>query len=194
MRKFNLIDAMALVAATAIGLMMVRSLGLPFDWKVLFLGLPEGQSGFNALRSGFTLVLALSPILALWTIALLFLRLRNPRPTVRTLTRQPGFVCTFAVALTIAVGVANLAIATVITWARHGWSITAPYSGWLWAFACSLPAFCGHALAMAWVFQALSGNLCSEPSWIDRAGRALGITWIVVGLGTLWLAYIGTLA
>ena len=194
MRRFNLIDAMALVAATAVGLMLVRSLGLQFDWKVIFFGLPEGQSVFNALRSGYTGVLALTPILTLWTITLLVLRLRSPCPAARTLTRQPGFVCAIAVALTIAVGVANLAIATVITWGHHGWSITAPYSGWLLQFAWSLPAFCGHAVAMAWVVQALSGNLCSEPSWIDRAGRAVGIIWIVVGLGTLWFGYIATLA
>ncbi len=130
MRKFNLVDLMAVIAATGVGLVLVRSLGLQFDWKTLFLGLPDNQSGFYALRYGIAVVLALTPILGLWTMAVLILRLRRPRPALRRLTRQPGLIAGIAVALTIAIGVVNLAVATVITWAHHGWSITAPYSSW----------------------------------------------------------------
>jgi hypothetical protein len=36
-----------------------------------------------------------------------------------------------------------------------------------------------RAVVVAWVILLLSGRWRSEPSWIDRLGRALGVFWIV---------------
>jgi hypothetical protein len=119
MRKSNLIHSMVLVAATAIGLALARSL-LQYNWTT-FVFPREGESGFSALRFGFAVALTLTPIQSLWTIAALVLRLRGPCPPLRSLAQEPGLIASVVVVLTMVVGVANPVIATVIMWARHGW-------------------------------------------------------------------------
>jgi hypothetical protein len=36
----------------------------------------------------------------------------------------------------------------------------------------------GFAILGGWVALVLSGRWRPEPSWIDRAGRIIGVTWI----------------
>jgi hypothetical protein len=38
----------------------------------------------------------------------------------------------------------------------------------------------GGAIASVWIVMWLSGTWRADPSWIDRAGRALGIYWIMI--------------
>jgi len=40
------------------------------------------------------------------------------------------------------------------------------------AAACAIP--------VVWTILALRGQLETEPSWIDRLGRALGVCWAVI--------------
>ena len=41
---------------------------------------------------------------------------------------------------------------------------------------------CGPAVAAVWTVLALSGRWRPEGSWIDRLGRLLGATWILISL------------
>ena len=40
------------------------------------------------------------------------------------------------------------------------------------------PLEIGCAVTVAWFIQAVSGRWQSEPSWIDRMGRILGVFWV----------------
>src|SRR5262245_43365482 len=83
-RPLALLDGMALVAATACGLALSRSL-----------------SAHPAFRLPRPIAQELS-LLATWTLTLLALRLRGPRPGFRRLMRQPGMVASsVVVALTL---------------------------------------------------------------------------------------------
>jgi hypothetical protein len=93
-----------------------------------------------------------------WPHAWLALRLRQPRPERGALWPQPGWcACISAVAGYIA-GIAEEAIIE---------------------FPCPtvvVPA----AVLLAWLALALIRRWSAEPSWIDRAGRCLGLAWIAV--------------
>jgi hypothetical protein len=108
-RKFGVFDAMALVAATAVGLWVGRSIDDRFWDELPRLERPDDWSqlaSWAAYREthGFVTTLAslAKPMALSWTIALLGLRLRGPRPTVRRLGRQPGFSACLAVSLVTA--------------------------------------------------------------------------------------------
>ncbi len=96
-RKFNLLDAMILVAATAAGLGLLRMflaggrffLGSPFQGRFSY----YVQSGIEASY----------PFLMMWTFALFVLGLRQPRPPVRRLVRQPGMAACAAASLILVV-------------------------------------------------------------------------------------------
>jgi len=83
-RKCTLFDAMILVAATAAGMALLR----------MFLA--EGRFFQGAFFQGRFTSYVLSgieaafPFLMTWTFALVILGLRQPRPRIRRLVRQPG--------------------------------------------------------------------------------------------------------
>jgi hypothetical protein len=102
-RKFLLSDAIVLVSATAVGLAVFRPYYAtmtpmpwtpPFAFAPPFLGWIEGVWG--------CLVLA-SPFVTAWTLAILGLRLRRPRPRWSRLVRQPGLAAGLMAAFVLVV-------------------------------------------------------------------------------------------
>ena len=97
LRRVTLIDAMVLVAATAVALLPIRLVypsflieAFPIEWA------PE---------SVWSIALAwnwiLGPFTVAWSIALWVLRLLQPRPSLRRVFRQPGMAASTAVVLSV---------------------------------------------------------------------------------------------
>jgi hypothetical protein len=97
MRKFNLLDVMILVAATAAGLAILRMF---LAEGRFFIGAPF-QGRFTSYVLGGIEVIY--PFLAMWTFALVILGLRQPRPRIRRLVRQPGMAACFAASFLVVV-------------------------------------------------------------------------------------------
>src|SRR5262249_53666724 len=108
-RPTTLLDLVILVAATAIGLALVR-----FGWPRKVAGAwiftwPVRPSSFGGYPSK-TWVLPIAnraapflPCLAAWPAAFLVIRLRSPRPRRRRLLSQPGLVGAIAVLSTLTI-------------------------------------------------------------------------------------------
>ena len=84
-RTFTLLDAIVLVAATALGFAWVRSNWYFEEIHGLMHWLQEAPG-------------MLGPLLVVWTIATVVLRLVPPRPPLRRLVLQPGFAACGSVA------------------------------------------------------------------------------------------------
>lgn len=199
-RKFLLSDAILLVAATAVGVALFRPyqrVMTPVRWSPL-LGAPGFTGWINGLWS--CLVLA-SPFAAVWTLAILILRLRHPCPRWSRLLRQPGLVACLAAALVLAYRL--LGFATL--WVRvHGQSYLAIWfvrlrssqyvrMQWPWHnllfdidHFLNTMGMMGLAVACGWMLLLASGRWRPERSWIDRAGRVLGWFWIAILPLTGW--------
>jgi len=190
-RRLTRIDAMALVVAGAIAIAWFRQ-GI---WATF----PDGLFGLIAhyVRQGVTvggiirftapqLARAAGYGLAPWTVALLILRVRKPRPGWRRLLRQPGMVAGVAAVLTIACKglllVVSMALKAayeiqgpgfLIAWQRRWKSFQhwGGISGWIFPDV-------GLVVLVSWIALRLSGRWRVEVSWIDRAGRLVGICWI----------------
>jgi hypothetical protein len=167
-RRFTLLDAMALIAATAVGLFLFR-LTSP-EWSDIRATLGRSDRGMRRFTVLQDAGQAVVPFLAAWTVALLLLRLRRPRPRLRRALLQPGAVACAA---------ATVAIAVEATWIL---SLLAVGS----RFVHPSSVFVGYAQQVSfavlggWTALAAGGRWRSEPSWLDRAGRAAGGSWIVV--------------
>jgi hypothetical protein len=164
-RRFTVGDAMILVGASAAGLALSRSISsrpgskgpsLEFD-QFLFIGL-----------------------LSAWTIALLLFRLRSPRPRLRRIALQPGFLATAAATASLAI-LALLVCLLKQRFRARGYGVDTR------VITTLLIPQVGFAVGGAWLALILSGRRRPEPSWIDRMGRAIGALWLL-GTVVVWIA------
>ena len=186
-RRFTIADGMILIAATACGLAWTGRVWRGFK---LATPTPTGSWLWFCDRGELALVMTL-PCLLFLTIAVAILRVRRPRPSWRRIARQPGMTALMAALLFLPV-----ALPPIVLFADFSYQMRNPgKSFWVedetWAdlpialfvflmFAIPAP---GIAVIVAWTMLAVQGRWRNEPSWIDRAGRVLGVTWILTGTG-----------
>jgi hypothetical protein len=169
-RHFTILDGMALVAATALAL-------APSMWSQGPLKMRLDQVEWDRLHeasyrdslwnqttfvSGVLDRLSEMAIIFLmvFTLVLFLLRLVPPRPLLRDLARQPGFWATGG------------AISGIIAIAWLGFQS---------------PVVVPGAVGIAWLVLAVTKRWAAEPSWIDRAGLAIGICWLATLPFFVWM-------
>jgi len=179
-RRFNLGDALILMAALCVGLSGIRDRIRTFpartSWWLdeyrrfrddLASVPPMSQEDYDFSVRSLVFYVAdecqawlISSLVGL-TVAQVLLRLRRPRPEWRTLVRQPGFVACCAGSIGFCID--------------RGWVPFLRFESIHFPFMTSL------AVLLAW--SALLGlRRCrGERSWIDRLGRLAGAGWIVAG-------------
>lgn len=182
-RRFTLADAMILIAATAVGLALTR-----LNLEVLKTG-PAGR--IRPIRSIGELMemlpqlaVASLPGAAMISLALGLIRLRRPRPSIRRIARQPGALACLA-AVASAVGLPLLMYLACLAAPRR-----VPGGDWPLVIVLILPMQVGCSVAGAWLALAARRSWRPEPSWIDRAGRLLGLYWIALIPAGLWVILI----
>jgi hypothetical protein len=203
LRRFNLGDLMILIAAIGIATMTLRSL-----WQGLTVGPGEGY--WSVTPSRLLVAAILSACATPLTLACLAFRIRRPRPPWRRVAIQPGTAALVACSVIFAFQVAEVAISlalpnvypfggTKVSPIRFGFgesvSLVVMRStsgneliGHIEPLACfgalttNFATPCGPAVAAVWLVLALSGRWRPERSWIDRLGRFLGVTWIVISI------------
>jgi hypothetical protein len=187
-RAFTLFDALVLVAATAAGLAGLRyALGDLTDVRgeleesLAALTAPDaGRSWFWRIFAGYGLTMTvLVPFCWSWTLALLGLRLRKPRLSRRQLGSQPGSVACFAAGITLVPALVFLTGIEMLSWLLFDIKYDSPvWEKGLGFFFVLLPAVTGIAVGGGWMTLLVGRRCRSEPTWIDRAGRGLGVYWI----------------
>jgi hypothetical protein len=190
-RRFRLLDAMILVVATALGFAISQWIGHATDGEVSWGALREdfrecvdqyagkGWPGVTQEASILGLMTAwlVMPLGAMWTLALIPIRLLGPRPRLRRLARQPGMLATCAAGVTIVflglcVMVAALLAEPVVF---DLFSLSTP-GAWFCA-----PMFVGWSVLISWASLLVGRRWRAEATWVDQLGRAVGLCWIVTG-------------
>jgi hypothetical protein len=185
-RRITLFDLVVLTAATAIGLSSVQ-FGWPrkpvgaliFTWPVVLRNVGGYRSKAWMLPVAER-VAPFLPCLAAWTGAFLVVRLLGHRPRWRRLVLQPGFVAAVA-ALSVMAIESALLIGSAKFDGRFGWSSPASVANFVANAIVLLAHHAGWAVAVSWFTLLLIGRWRPEPSWVDRCGRALGFTWMIIG-------------
>jgi len=167
-RPFRLADALVLVASCALGFAFVR---VSLDYELTFWSL---STDLMILRGSWYAVLALFPP----TVAGLLLRLRKPRPRLRTLCTQPGFVSAIMVVLVTAHNFLCIGLDQLAYGVPGKSSLYDQTNGFAMLFTVSAAA----AVLASWTLLAVGGRWRPERSWMDRLGRALGVFWLLSGL------------
>jgi hypothetical protein len=181
-RRFTLFDAMILVAATAVGLAIARRwTGIAEVKRRLFLSPEDGL--LQALAPLTQRIVLSWPVVAMWTLALVALRLRRPRPRGRRLFTPAGVVACLVAVVVMGLEFAHVVVIEAEDWLqfpqpRH--TAARWYEFEFRTIHTTATTSIGFAVATAWVALALARRWRSERSWIDRAGRVVGCLWIVL--------------
>ncbi len=193
-RCFRISDALALVAATALGLAGCRLYFSPSDigWGNLWHS-RDSSVLVNLWMAVMGAIPAASMLLLSWTTAVLLLRLRTPRPRRRRLWCQPGFLACVAAVFVFAwkcIGIGILLADVLLSAGPAGLSGT-DYETLGSELVLMLlssqypfapPATVGKAVLLVWLVTWASGRCRAERSWVDRCGRFLGAVWVCIGL------------
>jgi hypothetical protein len=177
-RRFHLIDAVVLVLATAVGLWAIR----PF--------LPDLFESPKVLVNGrwvsrwwdpvdlLNKAVILEVMLMAWSAAWLVLQLRQPRPRLHRLTRQPGFLATFS---STAVLVVSGPITAAVL-ASSSMSLGIPRDDWLLfgMWSALISSQIGVAVAAGWALLAVGRRCRLSTGWLERVGQATGIVWVAM--------------
>ena len=162
-RRFSLLDAMVLIAATAAGLALDRVVWSDAPvWNVA-----AWKDCRDLAANGVVLSV---PVAAMWTIATLALHLCPPRDRVRLLLRRLGMSACCAATCGLVLG-GGLAICAM-------WRGTATFSSNL-VLGFGLPMMAGSAVTAVWTLSLLAGGYRAASDWIDRLGRLIGLYWVM---------------
>ncbi|AGA28541.1 hypothetical protein [Singulisphaera acidiphila] len=186
-RRFNLGDLMILTIAVAVSLAPAvkvvssiaesfaklppsgRSLWYYDDFVWWWAGVVSRVGPRSWVISGVVqLLLCLFTPLA---PALVVARLRRPRPPLRLIACQPGFVACALICLALLVGME-------LTILRIG-LVPPPV----------LMVIPGALVITAWSILAARRQWRRERSWVDRAGRIVGMAWIALLPWMIWSAF-----
>lgn len=177
-RHFNLLDIAALIGATAVGLCAIRPFLADFVTapKVL-------ENGRWVSRWWDPIVLLnraviLEVMLMAWSLAWVVLQLRQPRPTLRRLIRQPSFVATCSAAVVIVVCGPITAAVLALRPTPPGSAVEYWMQFETWSSLVSLQS--GAAVAAGWTLLALGRHFRRDAGWLEWIGRALGFIWVAM--------------
>jgi hypothetical protein len=183
----TLLDAILLIGSAAIGMggfmLAYRTWFEGWIW-VLNRGLPDPRTwrAMDVIVACSDTVVFLIPLVAPWTLLLIMLRLRAPRPSWRRIWRQPGMAA---------------CVAAVVGWCWSGLGLLFAFNAvrlasaqraikpeeWVQKyFSDEVFMYVGLAVASVWIVQILGGQWRPSTDWIDQMGRLVGVLWIVIGL------------
>jgi hypothetical protein len=167
-RRFGLLDAMTLVVASAPILVILRD---RFEFHRNF----SAPSTYRTVDLGLAVI---NSLLLSSTLALVLMALRQPRARLRIALRRPGPAACLAASLAVIVMVTRFSIKVYSM--QRSMSPHDPFSlNYLYPWIAGEYLRVGFAVIGAWLMLVMVGSWRPEPSWIDRAGRLLGLGWIL---------------
>ncbi len=179
-RRFTLLDAIVLVAATAAGLGLARE-GMtgPAMARLSFEnGLIERPLYFGAI--------VMTALLATWSPAALILAARGPRRSWKRLARRSGFLLNASAIAAVLVIALRYGLQAAISTNRGPTLV-------MHTLSVGLPSEVGLFVAGAAFALLLLGRPGPAPTWIDRLAFALGISWVVL-TGLTWVRFFAMIA
>ena len=171
-RRLTLLDAMVLIAMIGTAVASLRGFSVA---DIVRLGVRPRPNLLPVLRHG--LVGPLLPCGLAWTLAVLLLRFRQPRPPRRHLARQPGTVACVAAASVAGAGALALLLVMIAEFYTQTEQV-ALTDRFVTRFMEAMAPYMGTGVLVAWMALVLNRTWRPESSWIDGMGRAMGVFWV----------------
>ncbi len=119
----------------------------------------------------------LSGCLMCVSFAVVLLRFVQPRPSLRRITAQPGFVACFAASIMGGVVILFVA-ARKVGRLLGGWNLNTSFWELTTPALSSLDSL-GRMIVGVWIMLRLMRRPKPESDWVERIGQVVGVLWIV---------------
>jgi hypothetical protein len=191
-RRFTLLDAMALVAATAVGLSGAMVVWMSpnlenFTNNTPYIIIRRWQDLRWTLYFLYNWLYILSPVGAAWTVALSLLALRKPRLAISQLVDRPGVSACWTATLVMMIS-CGLFVYHEYRMGNYGWEIFQKMRPDDFRDIALPEVFfdmisdsfrpIGCSVFSVWAMAVLGKRWSHEANWIDRSGVCLGMTWV----------------
>ncbi len=180
-RRLRLLDILALVAATALGLASVRATWHEMEGIHDFLIM----DGWVTIEAVSLMITFASLMLAFWTLALTFLRWLPPRPPLRSALLRPGAAACFVVSICL--------LLRLIGWIVHGVrDVEAGFMdgfwfGYYYGFIDDrISLTVGQVAFAVWALLLAGHRWRGCVDWIEWASRAVILAWILTAVLGWW--------
>jgi hypothetical protein len=186
---FRIIDMVALIAATALGLAAIRAYATAPTWLGASAGTIYGynpSSRASFLKDGYFLSGSASALLLAWSFALLWCGWRQGQRRVGKIVERPGLL-----ACSVAILIVPFYFFFPITFeiaAPRGADVLFPEMTVGFAIGLFLGFLrhkVGACVLLAWVALVACQNWRKPHGWVEWAGLAVGIGWI-----SIWLTHL----
>jgi len=184
----TILDATLLVGSAAVGfgLFEIVHRGLFQGWIwIMDHGLPDPNTwtALTAIVTCSDVAVFLIPLVAPWTLLLIALRLRPPRPSWKRIWRQPGMAACWAALIGWVWSVLAVLLAFDIVYVTRPNKTYRRPEEWIQTWLSDqVFMYVGLAVAAVWGVLFVSGRWTRPADWIDRMGRIVGFLWIVIGV------------
>jgi hypothetical protein len=182
-RSFNILDAIVLVASTAVGMALCIGHARIVETRANFD--PPPPPGFVSVYDSLPFRVHsfcgyLTLLLFAWSIGFLLLRIRSPRARLRRLFRSPGAAACLAVFVYFIVRSADAMMTWLVNVVRplDGYSVD-----WVEETLASpqqLGVEAGPAIAAVWAILALSRGIRFTRDWLEIFGLLLAFGWFLL--------------
>ncbi len=166
-RRPNLGDLIILIVASALAMAITRQIPDEDGFYLSYFGL-----SVNRWIGRWVL-----PWIVTMTLGSLVIRLRRPRPSLRRVLRQPGFVASCLCFSTAGYAVLVALFQFVLDRVRSPSSRIFIANDLATNFQ-GMGMMCGLTIAAGWITLALAGRFHRERGWIDGLGLFVGLCWI----------------
>ena len=185
-RDFHILDAIVLIAATAVGLA-----GYIAVQRYLQREGPAPPGGYDRLPFEISLRFRVHDfcrgfpcLLLAWGFAVLLLRLRTPRPRLRRMFRAPGAAACLAVFVMLTLRATELLVTLFVRAVRP---LHASTISWAPSFVDTLGSVgeaAGPGIFALWVILVVNRALILSRDWLEIFALAVTFGWIVLRLET----------
>lgn len=187
-RRLRLLDILALIVATALGLAGIRAYWQEMG-RLIFI--PDEDPWMSI--EGVSIISSFAAImLACWTLTLTILRCLPPRPPLRKALVQPGAAACFAVSVSILLGIIGWTNFIAQNVNEGVMDVTFfEYSYYL--IIAELANTAGRTAFAVWMLLLAARRWRGHADWIEWASRGLISAWILTALvrSLFWLLRFG---
>jgi len=187
-RPFGLIDGLIVLAGAGVAFSILWDLSSLYQHLLMIVASVGDWTSDQFFRNWCQLTQGVSSLLAcllcVSSATILVLNLRYPRPPLEDLACRPGFMASATVML-ILVPHALVSVKTLVimqlAYPRGGVTYLDPRQ-LLLNLLMTMPFFTGATVLASWLTLLLNRRWIPRPTWLDRAGRAVGWAWLIVAL------------